>query len=143
MPIALWTPPSLSRPLTEYQDDRDRKIEGCCWDLSQVQSRLAAGTLGLLFSQSASFDLTNELHWCADDVVAFVRALHRGRYNDSEWCYFGKQNQAPRPADSYVMGFNRWRGEENQLTQPWIYFKFSVVETPGSVLVHSAHFERR
>jgi hypothetical protein len=143
MPIALWTPPPLPRPPHEYQDDRDRKINGCCWDLLQVQRSLAGGALRLLFSTSASFDLTNELHWTGDDVVAFISALHRARYNDSEWCQFGNNSRHAHAADSYVMGFNRWTGEENQLTTPWVYFKFSVVETSGCVLVHSAHLERK
>lgn len=89
MPIALWTPTPPARPLSEYQDDRDRKIGRCCWDLSQVQSGLAGGTLRLISSQTASYDMQNDLHWTTSDLSSFISSLHKGRYYDSEWCYFG------------------------------------------------------
>jgi hypothetical protein len=39
------------------------------------------------------------------------------------------------------MGFNRFKGEENQKIDPWVYFKFTVNESARSILILSAHPE--
>ena len=143
MTFALWTPPALGIPIRECTD-ADRKIDGKCWDLQEVQRALIAGELQVLLSPSAQTQLRDELGWSGDELKQFIGCLHKARYHDSEWCLPGGANPkiAPMAADSYCMGFNRIKGEENQKADPWIYFKFTIKANVMTLLVFSVHPER-
>lgn len=88
--------------------------------------------------------MQQELNWGQEDLLGYFHCLHGARYRSSEWGlpagHAGKVE--PLAADVYVMGYNRIRGEENQRTVPWIYFKFALRPKIGIVLVLSAHLER-
>jgi hypothetical protein len=78
--------------------------------------------------------------WTKDDIVQFIRCLHRARYHDSEWCLLGRGDHSPpMKADSYLMGFNRFTGIESQTREPWIYFKFTIKRQSMTLLVFSLH----
>jgi hypothetical protein len=98
-----------------------------------------------MVSGSAQVTLRDELLWSGHDLHSFMQCLHPARYLNSEWGlpsgHGGKV--PPIPSDAYVMGYNRIKGEENQRTQPWVYFKFGVRLNSCAVLVLSAHPERK
>jgi hypothetical protein len=121
--------------------DHERKITPRCWDLAAVQAALRAGQLSIELSLTANEDVGAQLPWYGDDIKNFFLCLGSHRYNDSEWCLppeHGNQCK-PMPADSYVMGFDRIKAEENQSRQPYVYVKFTVREKSGRILVFSLH----
>jgi hypothetical protein len=78
---------------------------------------------------------------CSADVVSFLKNLGVSHYVNSQWCLppYGANQHAPYPADSYAMGFDRLKRQENQRREPYAYIKFTVVEETGKVLVFSMH----
>lgn len=105
-----------------------------------MQNAVADGQLKIVLSASAQQSIIEELLWSPDDISQFIQCLHKARYNDSEWCLPSKNRKlAPMKADSYVMGFNRFKCVENQADSPWIYFKFTVRESTLTLLVFSLH----
>lgn len=121
--------------------DAERRIPGgAVWCLATIQRMLASETVTVSFSKKAEESAVNELFWSVKNAKTFIQHLHAGRYNKSEWCYTTKGN-TPFASDSYCMGFNRHKGEENQRVDPWVYFKFSVNEKTKSILILSAHPE--
>lgn len=140
MSFELWTPPPLETSILECTEDRQRKINGKCWDLAKIQGALADGELRIVFSGKAQAQMIEELLWSDEDLIQFINCLHKARYNDSEWCLPSNNPKvSPMMADSYVMGFNRFKGEENQAAEPWIYFKFTIKEKTMTLLVFSLH----
>lgn len=140
MSFELWNPPPLHIPIQQCVDDAERKIAGKCWDLAAVQSALAKGELKVVLSGSAQASMLEELLWSEDDLRQFIQCLHKARYNDSEWCLPSQNPKLqPMPADSYVMGFNRFKGAENQAAEPWVYFKFTIKAYTLTLLVFSLH----
>jgi hypothetical protein len=136
----LWNPPPLSIPIHQCVEDAERKIAGKCWDLQAAQDALAKGELKVVLSSAAQASMVEELLWSDDDVTQFIKCLHKARYNGSEWCLPSKNPKAQAmAADSYVMGFNRFKGIENQAADPWIYFKFSIRSNTLTLLVFSLH----
>lgn len=125
--------------------DRERKITDAgrnraVWSLERIQAALAKEPpLRVIFSMKAQAEMTEQLGWKAESAIAFLNALSRGRYNGSEWCYLPKAT-TPCACDSYVMGFNRFTGLENQQCDPWVYFKFGLIgANKEKVAVFSAH----
>lgn len=110
-----------------------------------VQAALRAQDLRIMLSTSAEATVQSELMWDSSDVNGFIQCLHPARYINSEWGLPAGHNGKVQPlaADAYVMGFNRFKGEENQRTTPWVYFKFAVRPTAKVMLVLSAHPERK
>lgn len=141
--LQLWSPPLPISPLNVCSD-AERRIAARCWDLAGVQAALRAGSLQVTMSPTAAASMQHELNWTPADLLGYMHCLHPARYRGSEWGlpagHGGKV--APLAADVYVMGFNRIRGEENQKTVPWVYFKFALRPNVGIVLVLSAHPER-
>jgi hypothetical protein len=122
-------------------DEGERFIDGgALWCRRTLQSQLQE--LRVVVSESAKLDMVNLLSWRIDNVKAFISQLAAAHYLNSQWCYTTKGSIA-YAADAYCMGFNRHTGVENQRTDPWVYFKFSVIEKTGSILVLSAHPERK
>ncbi len=140
MTLALWTPPLPALPLPQCSD-LERKITRKCWDLNGVQAALNANVLRVVLSPSAAATMYSELAWNHDDLLAFVQCLSHVRYVDSEWGLPSGHGGrvSPLAADAYCMGFNRIKGEENQRTSPWVYFKFAVRPQVNALLVLSAH----
>lgn len=143
MTFALWTPTPPHVPLEDCTD-AERKIARKCWDLHAVQRALADQTLRVLLTTSAQTAVRDELAWDAGDVAGFINCLSAARYLDSEWCLPSGHNGrfAPMAADSYCMGYNRFKGVENQRTSPWVYVKFTIRIGSMTMLVFSAHPER-
>jgi hypothetical protein len=141
MTMALHHPVAPTVDL-ETCKDHERKISRACWNLPLVQQGVRTSRLSLVFSPSASASL-QEMNWDSADVRHLICALTAGRYWDSEWCYVGQQRPqgAPLAADSYVLGFNRMKGVENQLTRPWHYVKFTVREAKSKLLILRIHPE--
>lgn len=136
----LWTPPPLNIPIQQCTEDSQRKIDGKCWDLPAIQQALAKNELKVVLSGTAQQQMIEELLWSPDDLVQFIKCLHKGRYNDSEWCLPSQNpNGQPFKADSYLMGFNRFKGKEHQEAEPWVYFKFTIKEQTLTMLVFSLH----
>lgn len=136
-------PPQPSQAL-ESLSDAERAISGGpLWNLQPIQAKLASvESMRVIYSDNAANDALNELLWTIDNAKAFLSVLSHGRYLASEWCYRSNSKRA-YAADAYVMGFNRHKGEENQRTDPWVYFKFSVIENTHSILILSSHPERK
>ena len=136
-------PPQPSQAL-ESLSDAERAISGGpLWNLQTIQAKLVSvESMRVIYSSNAENDAQSELLWTIDNAKAFISVLSRARYLASEWCYRCNSQKA-YAADAYVMGFNRHKGEENQLTDPWVYFKFSVIEKTHSILILSSHLERR
>ena len=142
MSFELWTPPPLKLPAQQCTD-KERKIEGKCWDLAAVQAALLSGELKVQLTPGAEATLIDELGWTPEEILQFLQGLHKARYNDSEWCLPSNNPKAvAAPADSYVMGFSRITGKENQATRPWIYCKFAVRTNILTLQVFSLHRER-
>jgi len=143
MTFALHQPFLPNVPLDQCSD-RERKIDQKCWDLAGVQAALATNDLRMLLSSTASLQINDELAWSFQDVLTFFKSLPSYRYNDSEWCIppANSNKFGPMPADSYLMGFDRIRGQENQVRKPYIYIKFSIREKAKIVLVLSCHPSR-
>lgn len=140
MSFELWTPPPLETPIHECTEDWQRKINGKCWDLAKIQKALGDGELNIELSGKAQAQMIEELLWSPEDLIQFINCLHKGRYNDSEWCLPSNNPIVPpMKADSYVIGFNRFKGEENQAAEPWIYFKFAIKEKAMKLIVFSLH----
>jgi hypothetical protein len=136
----LWNPPALLIPIQQCVEDSERKIDGKCWDLKAVQDALAKGELKVQLSGGAHATMVEELLWSDEDVIQFILCLNKARYNDSEWCLPNRNPKLqPMKADSYVMGFNRFKGEENQNADPWVYFKFTIRANTLTLLVFSLH----
>lgn len=140
MTFALHQPLLPNVPLDQCSD-RERKINQKCWDLAGVQAALAAKELRMFLSPTASAQIAVELAWSSQDVLAFFKSLPPYRYNDSEWCLppANGNNFGPMPADSYLMGFDRISGAENQARQPYVYIKFSIREKTKAILVLTCH----
>lgn len=137
-----FRPPPLcpSSDLRACDDSQRNIVGGRLWCLQTIQQRLPH--MKVVFSDKAQTDAAVKLAWCGDTVKAFVSQLSKSRYRTSEWCYTTR-GRTPFAADSYVMGFNRHTGEENQRTNPWVYFKFSIMEKTDSILVFSCHPEQQ
>ena len=145
MTLQLWNPPQLTVQAQSCTDE-ERKISRKCWDLQQIQELVRNKKLIIKLTPSAQTDNRNELSFSGADFEKFICALHAGRYSCSEWCLANKNvSTVPRAADVYIMGFNRFKGEENQKTNPWIYFKFTIKQQGEQVvmIVYSAHPERK
>ncbi len=144
MALALHYPtPPHTHDLDECKD-HERKIIPRCWDLAAVQAALDSSHLSIQLSTTASEDVATELRWDRNDIRNFFLCLGSHRYNDSEWCLPPKHGNkfAPMAADSYVMGFDRIKVEENQSRQPYVYVKFTVSEKTNKILVFSLHPSR-
>jgi len=144
MAFALHNPtPPHSIELNE-RNDHERKITSKCWNLAAVQAALESSLLSIKLSTTASADVAAELRWDQNDIRKFLLCLGPHRYKDSEWCLPPEHGNRFKPmaADSYVMGFDRIKEEENQLRQPYIYVKFTVREKASVILVFSLHPSR-
>ena len=139
MPFHLHFP---QLPVTPLQDctDHQRKIGAMCWNLPLVQAGLADGTLKLNLTPGAAQRAALELQWTEIEMLSYFYSLGKHRYCDSEWCLPTKSSSKLTgfAADSYSMGFDRIKGEENQKREPYVYSKFTVVGSV-SVLVFSLH----
>lgn len=137
--------PSLDEFLS-WTLDSQRKIKTRCWNLADVQLGLKSGAVKMTLTTKAQTEIATELRWSQSELLGFFHSLTLARYWDSEWClpsgHCGRY--APMRADSYVMGYNRFTGIENQMTVPWVYAKFTVRdELPvPTVLIFSMHPER-
>ena len=135
--------PHPTPPTDDLRDrlEGERAIAGGpLWCLKTIQQKLAE--LKLVYSAKAQNDALTELVWSLETPKAFISQLSRGRYDGSQWCYTTK-GTTPYPADAYCMGFNRHKGVENQRTDPWVYFKFSIIENTNSIVIFSAHPEKQ
>jgi hypothetical protein len=143
MTFALHQPILPNVPLDQCSD-KERKINQRCWNIAGVQAALAADEMRLVLSSTASTQIAIELAWSMQNVYAFFKVLAPYRYYDSEWCRPPAHGNkfGPMPADSYLMGFDRISGAENQLRQPYIYIKFSIREKAKTVLVLTCHPSR-
>jgi hypothetical protein len=140
MPYALRPPPALPSTDLRACSDAERYIAGGqLWCLQTIQQRLTE--LKVIYSGNAETDALTKLAWTQDTPKAFISQLSRARYQGSQWCYTTK-GRIPYPSDVYIMGFNRHTGVENQKTDPWVYFKFSIVENSESIIILSSHPER-
>lgn len=136
------TPPRIHE--LDGRENHERKITPRCWDLAAVQAALRSSHLSIQLSTTASEDVSTELRWDGNDIKNFFLCLGAHRYNDSEWCLPPEHGNrfAPMAADSYLMGFDRIKAEENQNRQPYVYMKFTVREKSGKILVFSLHPSR-
>ena len=142
MSFANFDPPPLKIPIRECNDD-ERKIHRKCWNLDEVQAAVASGELTVELTTSAQETMFNELRLTGEQLLDFIKCLHKARYHASEWCLPSDRPKAvEKAADAYCMGFNRFKGVENQAAKPWIYFKFTVQAKTLKLLVFSMHPER-
>lgn len=132
-------PAKPAEDLQTLQDDQRAIPGGPLWCLATICANLS--DLSLVYSGTAKLDAVEKLAWTADNAKAFLSQLSKARYYTSEWCY-ASNGRTPYAADAYVMGFNRHRGSENQRTDPWVYFKFSILTKTQKILVLSAHPEK-
>lgn len=142
MPFALHRPAPPIVPL-ESCTDAERRIVGTCWDLASVQAALADGTLKMVLTKNASADMSYKLRWLNTDALAFFNCLGHHRYENSEWCFPPNHDGrfGPMASDTYRMGFDHVNRKEHQPKEPWVYFKYTVMEAKSRVLVLSAHPE--
>lgn len=134
-----WTPPPLNKRIQDCTD-AERKISRPCWNLAAVQKAVASGWMSVQLTRSAQASVVEDLAWSSSDICRFIASLHQARYNDSEWCLpGGTLNHQPMKADSYLMGFNRFKGAEHPAHEPWIYFKFTIRASTPALLVFSLH----
>lgn len=144
MTFEIWKPPALGQLTGQEYTDAERKIDQKCWNLQAVQEALAAGQLTVELTAGCQEVMLQELGWSSSEIIAFIQSLHKARYLDSEWCLPSKKSHANAPwmaADTYFMGFDRIKGVENQLRDPWVYFKFTVRANTLKLLVFSLHKE--
>lgn len=144
MSFELCSPTPPNAPLEECTD-AERRITTVCWDLQGVQTALASGAFELTLAGSAQRDLFEKLNWDESDLLGFFSSLSKSRYWGSEWALPSGHGGAIQPmkADAYFMGYNRFKGIENQNTYPWVYMKFSVRETHSKVMVLSVHPQKQ
>lgn len=123
--------------------DHERYISGGqLWCLNTIRQHLT--DMEIIFSDSAKEDALIKMAWTHETPRAFISQLARAHYRGSEWCYTTR-GRKPYGADVYVMGFNRHTGVENQRSDPWIYFKYTVLSTEksDSILIFSSHPEKK
>jgi hypothetical protein len=144
--FVLNEPQPLDDDLRDPACDVSRHIPLRCWDLAAVQSALSSREMRIARSPSADHDMRWELDWTAADARGFVLALGPHCYHASEWCLPANHQGkfSPMPADAYRMGYSKVDQVEAPQREPWVYFKFSIIEQQvGYVLyVLSAHDER-
>jgi hypothetical protein len=138
MSYSLQTPSLPKVPLTSCTD-KERKIQGKCWDLKAVQTDLLAGKLEVNLTAKASSEAVRELRWNQTDAFHFLLNLETRHYKSSEWCFPPQDGlfSGEFAADAYLMGFDRLKKVENSNRQPHVYLKFAVLKT--SVLIFSLH----
>lgn len=139
--INVYTPQLPSKPLDQCSD-AERKIPQRCWDLRAVQERVEDGRYRFVFNASASKTMAMDLNWDVRDFKGFFQTLYPARFNDAEWVYSGGEKGVALKADSYLMGYDRFKGVENQKLSPWVYAKYTVKEPTNVVLVLSVHPSR-
>jgi len=130
--------PSEPLPL----DDACRKINGGpVYVLDDVKKYVETvdNSVFNFATNKASRDLMVELGWRLDDLRGFIRCLDRRHYGGSQWCYGSGTPKIAFPADVYVMGYSRVRGEEWPQVTPWNYFKFSFSSKEDSLEIFSIH----
>lgn len=145
--------PYASREHPKRPDSRaDELVEGCgpYWLLSVVQKALIEGRLDWELTSSAEEQLL-ELMWDDEDLDGFIQSLHSAccKTTASQWCLEPKVDCLSEPddrihrlADVYVMGYQRFRKVEQPRAHPKIYFKFTITESPITMLIYSIHLER-
>jgi hypothetical protein len=138
MPYANFTPPAPSTDI-RYLEDAERKIQGKIWNLDAIQAALTAGQLEIIVAPSA-IEGIQLLNWGSNHLQAFVQALYKARYYDSEWCRFSPTSNV-YACDTYIMGYSKSSTSENPKARPWVYFKFTI--SPKGLLVIRAHEETR
>lgn len=142
MSFEIFDPPPLTIPIRECTN-AERKIAGKCWNLAEVQAAVASGKLTVELTTSAQETAFDEPRLSGTELLQFIACLHKARYHGSEWCLPSQRPHAREmAADAYCMGFNRFKGVENQAKKPWIYFKFTVQAKTLRLLVFSLHHER-
>lgn len=147
MSFRAWTPELPKENLRDLSDS-ERRIYyapgqlAAVWDLASIQRALDdVLPLKVIATEKAQWEMKEKLSWGAKDMRLFLRALSRGRYSHSEWCYAPK-GDTPHACDIYLMGYSRTTGEENQYFQPWIYAKFGFIGPAYEKLAYfSAHPE--
>ncbi|WP_422096314.1 hypothetical protein [Variovorax sp.] len=138
MTYANFTPTAPSTDI-RYMEDAERKIQGKVWNLDAIQAALAAGQLEIIVAPSANEGI-ELLNWGSNHLRAFVQALSKARYYDSEWCRFNPKSNV-YACDTYVMGYSKSLTSENPKARPWVYFKFTIFHK--GLLVIRAHEETR
>jgi len=141
MTFAIWKPPQPDVKNDVSVSDQVRFIQRKCWDLTKVIEAVKDESLMVEMTTKAQSEAFIELKYSYADVVSFLKNLGVSHYVNSQWCLppYGANQHAPYPADSYAMGFDRLKKQENQRREPYAYIKFTVVEETGKVLVFSMH----
>lgn len=144
MAFSLWDPPLPVVPFSSYSTDAERLIDGKCWDLAAVQQALSAGLLSMELTTTAAADAL-ELGWRSQDVALFLKSLKPYHFINSQWCVPPADGNRFKPlqSDAYQMGFNRIKGVENPLFEPYLYIKWGVRVKVAVVVVFSFHQSTR
>lgn len=144
MSFAIWEPTLPASDSGHAISEEERFIDKKCWGLPKIVEALDAGTLTVSLTTKAQSESLAELKYMTEDVVALLKNLAPRHYVNSQWCLppaDGNQH-APYPSDSYSMGFDRIKKDENARREPHVYIKFAVNEVTKKLIVFSLHPKR-
>lgn len=144
MTFALWEPPAPAYVNSVSVSEEDRVFTPQCWDLPKINKALGESTLNIQLSQTAQYDYLNDLKFVRSNIFSFLKLLEQRHYVNSQWCLppADGNHHVALPADSYSMGFDRFKAVENIRREPHVYIKFAVIEATNTLMIFSLHHKR-